>query len=338
MIALRSLPALAVAIALALGGPALAADRLTLESVNEAAFRPLPKESKDPLPHLVKLQVLLDRALVSPGEIDGRDGENTRKAIDAYARLEKLGGNGDPARDVFEALSREDGEPVLVRYRITDDDVRGPFVTEIPDKMEEQAGLDRLGYRSPREMLAERFHMSEGLLSALNPGTRFDEPGREIVVAAVSPFDPDRKPEIPAEADRVTRIAVTKGERRLYAYRADDSLAAIFPASIGSTEKPAPEGGATVTAVARNPTYTYDPKFAFKGVGADRKFTINPGPNNPVGAVWIDLDVPTYGIHGTPEPGKVGKSYSHGCIRLTNWDVERLARLVGKGTRVEFLD
>src|SRR3712207_8258259 len=114
----------------------------------------------------------------------------------------------------------------------------------------------------------------------------------------------------------------------------DGKLVAFYPASIGSEEKPAPSGSRKVERVAQNPTYTYNPKYQFKGVKSDKPFTIKAGPNNPVGAVWIDLSIESYGIHGTPEPEKVGKTYSHGCVRLTNWDVRQLAAMVEKGTPV----
>ena len=134
----------------------------------------------------------------------------------------------------------------------------------------------------------------------------------------------------------MSRIEVDKKQRELRAYARDNKLVAVYPASIGSAEKPAPSGTHKVTGVATNPTYTYNPDYKFKGVKMDKKFDIKPGPNNPVGTVWIALDAPSYGIHGTPEPEKVGKTSSHGCIRLTNWDAEALAKMVQKGTVVEF--
>src|SRR4029077_6097256 len=116
----------------------------------------------------------------------------------------------------------------------------------------------------------------------------------------------------------------------------DGALLASYPASVGSEEKPAPSGMLKVVRVGRNPTYTYDPEFKFRGVKANEKLHIAPGPNNPVGLVWIALNEKSYGIHGTPEPSKVGKTESHGCVRLTNWDALALAKLVRKGMPVEF--
>jgi len=137
---------------------------------------------------------------------------------------------------------------------------------------------------------------------------------------------------------KVERIEINKHERDLRAFDKDGHLVAFYPASIGSTAKPAPSGSFKVNRVQRDPAYHYDPKFHFKGVKARQKFAIKPGPNNPVGTVWIDLTAPSYGIHGTPNPDKIGKTESHGCIRLTNWDALALAAMVHKGTQVDFVE
>jgi lipoprotein-anchoring transpeptidase ErfK/SrfK len=197
--------------------------------------------------------------------------------------------------------------------------------------MEDMVGLKSIGYSSPLELLAERFHASESLLKELNRGKAFDENGTVISVPNVLP--PPGKPR-----DKVARIEVQKSEKALRAFDKEGRLLGFYPASIGSTEKPAPSGTFKVQAIAQNPTYTYNPEFKFKGVKANKKFEIAPGPNGPVGSVWIDLSAETYGIHGTAEPDRVGKSYSHGCVRLTNWDVKELAAMVEKGTAIEFRD
>jgi lipoprotein-anchoring transpeptidase ErfK/SrfK len=191
------------------------------------------------------------------------------------------------------------------------------------------ARLKKLGYRSPVELLSEKFHMEEKLLKALNPGKQFRDAGETIVVPNV---------EQRGERARASKIEVDKTRKVLRALNKDGELVAFYPASIGSTEKPAPSGSYEVRAVAENPTYHYNPEFKFKSVKTDKPFTIAAGPNNPVGAVWIALSLESYGIHGTPEPSKVSKTYSHGCVRLTNWDVKDLAKLVSKGTPVEFID
>ncbi|MFK0687631.1 L,D-transpeptidase family protein [Mesorhizobium sp. IMUNJ 23033] len=217
--------------------------------------------------------------------------------------------------------------PALVTYELTRKDVSGPFTKRIPPRMERMARLSRLGYRNAVEKLAERFHVSEQLLRRLNPGANFRKAGTALVVPDVGRSD------LP---DAVASLEVDKSARQVRALAPSGKVIAVYPASIGSGEKPAPSGMAEVKRVVHNPTYHYDPKFAFKGVKAKRPFTIAAGPNNPVGSTWIDLSIESYGIHGTPEPGKIGRTFSHGCIRLTNWDAEDLASMVDKGTKVSF--
>jgi lipoprotein-anchoring transpeptidase ErfK/SrfK len=306
-----------------------AAQRLTLDSVNKAEFSAKPVEGASPM--IVKAQVLLDRAHFSPGVIDGHMGENVEKAIAAFQRASSLADNGKIDEETWAKLRETSGEPVLEEHELSAEDVKGPFIDKIPD-FEDQAKLDRLGYTSAREKLAEMFHMDEDLLKSLNPGKALDSAGTTIIVAKVASAPPrDAK-------GRVKKIEVDKKLLALRALDQDGKLVAFYPASIGSEEKPAPEGEFEVRAVAFNPSYTYNPKYKFKGVKSEKPFKIPPGPNNPVGAVWIDLTKESYGIHGTPEPSKVSKSYSHGCVRLTNWDVTALARMVDKGTKVVFLN
>ena len=278
-------------------------------------------------PLLVKVEVLLDRAGFSPGAIDSRDGDNFKKALTAFQKQNGLDASGRLDAATFDKLSATSKDPVVTDYEITQADVEGPYTKHIPAKMESMAELPELGYTSIREALAEKFHMAEPLLAALNRNADFNRAGTRITVANVSRDAPRGK---------VAKIVVDKNARSLSAFDEKGALLAFYPASIGSTEKPAPSGEFKVRTVQRNPIYHYDPRFAFKGVKAKEKFTIKAGPNNPVGLVWIDLTAPSYGIHGTPSPEKVSKTESHGCVRLTNWDALDLAAMVHKGTVVDF--
>jgi lipoprotein-anchoring transpeptidase ErfK/SrfK len=210
--------------------------------------------------------------------------------------------------------------------------VKGPFVKRIPKDFRKMAKLKRLAYHSPRELLAEKFHMDEELLKALNPKAEFDEDGDSILVANVG--TPDKANH--KAANKAARLEIDKDEGSLRAFDAENKLIAFYPATVGSEEKPAPSGEFKVRGVAHNPTYHYNPDYAFKGQKARTPVTIAPGPNNPVGIVWIALTAKSYGIHGTPDPSRVSKTESHGCVRLTNWDALALSKLVKKGTPVEF--
>jgi lipoprotein-anchoring transpeptidase ErfK/SrfK len=199
------------------------------------------------------------------------------------------------------------------------------------------AKLKRLAFTSPRELFSERFHMDEELLSRLNPDIDFTKAGAEIVVAAVTRTEGRDSAK---EKIRAERLVVDKSERSLRVLGKDEDLIAFYPATIGSEETPAPDGKAVITRIARGPTWNYDPELKLAGLKErpDEKMTVQPGPNNPVGTVWIAIDRDHYGIHGTAEPDKIGKNLSSGCVRLTNWDVEELAGFVRKGVPVLFQD
>jgi lipoprotein-anchoring transpeptidase ErfK/SrfK len=226
---------------------------------------------------------------------------------------------------------RADDRPITSNYKISEKDVAGPFLNKLPAKMEELKDIPKLGFTSPREAIAEKFHMSEKLLTELNPKKKFDRAGEAIVVVDTNAIEKGQ----PAEANKVE---VDKTRQTVKLFDKSNALIGFYPATVGSEEKPSPSGTLKVTEVNRNPTYRYNPDYHFKGVHSDKPFTIKPGPNNPVGTVWISLSAEGYGIHGTPEPGKVSKAESHGCVRLTNWDAERVAASVSKGTSVEFVD
>jgi lipoprotein-anchoring transpeptidase ErfK/SrfK len=286
--------------------------------------------SMPPLPparqHALEVQVMLARAGFSPGEIDASMGANTKKALDAYT------GSGHQLK------AAPTDEP-LTSYTISDEDAAGPFTPDIPQDMMEQAKLPALGYRNVLEAIAERFHASPTLLKQLNPGKTFGA-GEQIVVPNVviqpKPVGTSgRQGGRPAGAAEVT-VTVSRAKSALTVTDASGQVLFYAPVTTGSEHDPLPIGEWTVKGVQRNPPFHYNPDLFWDAQPKDEKATIPPGPNNPVGVVWIDLSRPHYGLHGTPEPSMVGKTASHGCIRLTNWDAMTVASLVGPGTPVIF--
>jgi lipoprotein-anchoring transpeptidase ErfK/SrfK len=301
---------------------------LSLTRVNEAQFSP-SVEPGEPHPVLLKAEILLARLDMSPGQIDGRWGDNARRALAAFQRAHHLDATGRLDEATWTELANSSSEPALVEYRISPEDVKGPFDPQLPDDMRALARLRWVGYRGPTELIAEKFHAAESLLRLLNTDKSLDRAGETIVVPNVSA----RRP-----LALVARIEVDKQRHAIRALGSDGEVVALYPASIGSEQKPSPSGTYWVSRVIRNPTYRYNPKFELEPVDIKTKLNIAPGPNSPVGLAWIDFRKPTYGIHGTPNPESVGKASSHGCVRLTNWDVLDLASRVRRGTEIVFVD
>jgi lipoprotein-anchoring transpeptidase ErfK/SrfK len=313
--------------------------------------QPAPPSATPPaqIPPGLETQVALDRAGFSPGAIDGKIGRNTRRAL---ALFQQQGGQQQTAVEV------------LTNYTITDEDVRGPFVPSIPEDMIQKAKLADLGYTSVLEALAERFHSTPALLKQLNPNVAFDAgatihvPNVEALVrpAEQAPTTPEAAGQknaanakttgtsgrgtAKAVSDIMSRpdvvVTVTSSTSDLVVKDSSGKILMYAPVTTGSEHDPLPIGEWKVNGIQFNPKFRYNPDLFWDADPSHSKATLPPGPNSPVGLVWIDLSKPHYGIHGTPEPSTIGKTESHGCVRLTNWDVLKLAGLVKPGTRVVF--
>ena len=306
------------------GATAEAIVQLTPQAVNTAEY------TGDPLPVglsalTLKLQIILDQVGMSPGVIDGVNGKNVAKAIAAVEALTGQPIDGILDEEIWRRLPQD--SPILVEYEITADDVAGPFLSEVPTDFADMANLDRVSFTGPLEMFGERFHMDVDLLRALNPDADFSRVGAHILVAAANAY---------SVTTPVAALVADKVNAQLRGYDSVGNLVVAYPATIGSDELPSPSGTHSINAVATDAAYYYDPDINFLQGSNTGKLTIPPGPNNPIGTTLIDLSESTYGIHGTPEPAKIDKTRSHGCVRLTNWDVEELAALVEEGVPVEF--
>ena len=302
--------------------------RLVPQAVENATFSGKLPADDHTSPLLIKVEVLLDRAHFSPGEIDGKLGTNVTKALAAYTHAHGLATGATLTNEIVSSLLA-DTRPIFTQYVLTEEDLKGPFTKHIPAKLEEMKGMKKVGYRNAKEATAEKFHVSERLLAMLNPGISTNRAGQKLVVPNVL-SDESKGP--------VAKIEVDKDQQTVKTYSPSGELVAFYPATVGSEEKPSPVGTFKIISIDRNPNYRYNPKYQFKGVKTKRPFVIGPGPNNPVGIVWIGLSADGYGIHGTPAPARVSKSESHGCVRLTNWDALALASMVKKGVPVQFDD
>ena len=301
--------------------PARKSAVLNAAAVNDAARKPLLDSPARNGAAVLRAQILLDRAHFSPGEIDGRYGGNTSSAAAAYNAAKKIKARATVNAATWQALNL-DTAPAIVPYTLTAEDLAGPFVP-IPEEMADKAKLPALGYASAAEGLGEKFHISPKLLAALNPGSKFDRAGAVIQVPNVA------RPPLAKTAGMVIRVGKKQGA--VEAVDGNGVVMARYPATLGSTHDPLPLGNWKINGVAWNPPYNYNPGLFWDAEASEKKAKLAPGPNSPVGSVWIDLSKPHYGIHGTPMPSTIGKSSSHGCIRLTNWDAIELAKMVTPG-------
>jgi lipoprotein-anchoring transpeptidase ErfK/SrfK len=313
----------------------------TVVVAQESRTAPLPADM------VLAAQVMLDAAGFSPGEIDGKAGANFSRAVAAYQQSRGLELSGQADTATLDRL-RQDfrGQPPVVSYTITDADVAGPFQPVIPKDLIAQSKLPSLDYRNPLEAIAEKFHASPALITSLNPGQTLMQAGVSITVPNVMPSEPpppapDQKAAAPANADPTSgvqsvQIVVTKRTSALTVEDSNGRVLFFAPVTTGSRHDPLPIGNWKVTGVQQMPVFHYNPDLFWDASPAHSKAKIPAGPNNPVGVAWIDLSKPHYGIHGTPEPSQIGHVESHGCVRMTNWDVRRVLEWVKPGTLVVF--
>ena len=267
-----------------------------------------------------KLQALLNWQQNGVGSVDGYWGKNSRKAMQAFQMTNGLAVTDTLNTETWQALTKNDklmAQPVLVSYELSDADINIK-TTRIPESAEAKAKLEGMYYESVIEGLAEKFHISENYLKALNPNAKFVV-GETIIV--YNPGNPNTKP--------VSRVVADKTTETLYAYDDKGILVASYPTTVGSTTTPSPTGTHTVAVKVHEPNYTYTADNGSKSI-------LPPGPNNPVGSVWIGLSKPSYGIHGSPDPARISRQASAGCIRLTNWDALALLGVIQNGATVEF--
>jgi lipoprotein-anchoring transpeptidase ErfK/SrfK len=322
-----------------------------IPAVALAAPAPSPAaKAKPPIDYtIMHAQVILDRLGFSPGIIDGREGQSLTAALKGFQTARGMTASGKLDKPTLSALHQYRDWRPLVRVTLQAADLQGPYVPHIPKREDEQAKLPSLGYTRPLEKLGEMFHTTPDVLVALNPGGGRIEPGATFafpnVITQSHDYTGDWKPEwrqtlamlnVDANQPKADHLVVDKSDKVLRVYDADEKLVAQFNVTTGSEHDPLPLGTWKINVADTNPKFHFNPDLFWDAKAGEQKAMLPPGPNGPVGVVWLDLSKEHYGIHGTPEPQNIGRTESHGCIRMANWDVARLALMVKPGTKAIF--
>ena len=297
----------------------------SIDSINKSTWS--GNLGRGQFPVYARAQVMLNNLHASPGAIDGKSGKNFLKALAAYQQIQALPVTGELDKQTWDSLLKNQKTAAFGAYQITAEDIKGPYVKSIPRNYASQSKMRGLYYTRVTEMLGEKFHIDEDFLKQINPKVNFKKVGETILVPIV-------RNDLPQD---IALIIAHKPARQLYLYNHMNQMVASFPATIGGSGTPSPKGTHKVIKVAPNPVYGYNPKNFVQGSNR-KKLALPPGPNGPVGNIWIALSKPTFGIHGTPNPSLISKTASHGCVRLTNWDANDLGSKVQNGTVVKFLD
>ena len=324
-------------------GQTASADAGTLRFTDDRAATPFAEQPD------LRAQVILAQLGFSPGVIDGKEGESYVAALRGFQVAHDLDETGKLDEATLAKLEQWDNVSATRLVIIPAAFAAGPFVPDFPKDAADQAKLPALGYRNLMEALAERFHTTPEMIVALNSPETPIGAGKTIRVPNIPDVDPLpaaddargwgvtlQKLGVAATQPAAAKVVVDKSEGVLKAYDKDGKLIALFPATMGSHRDPLPIGTWKIQGVSRNPDFHYNPKLFWDVSDKKEAQLLQPGPNGPVGVVWLDLDKPHYGIHGTNEPHMIGRAESHGCVRLTNWDAARLAQMVKPGTSAVF--
>jgi lipoprotein-anchoring transpeptidase ErfK/SrfK len=301
---------------------------------DETPSQPVSEYPRPPA-GILEIQIALARRNISSGSIDGKSGPQTRQALIAFQEEHVLDATGSPDIATLDVLTLD--APPLTTHTFTAAELA--TLHPVPSTWLDKSRQTTLAYATALEMAAEQSHAAPAFLRQLNPGVDWDK-----ITAGVTITIPDVSPATRAAIARVdekaARIIISLGEHTLQARADDGRLLAHFPVSIAHDIAKRPVGTLHVKVIAPDPNYTFDPDIFTESQEArelGRKLIIPPGPNNPVGLAWIGLDLPGYGIHGTPEPEKVGRTESHGCFRLANWNALILLELIEIGADVYVL-